>query len=76
MLLWTVILRVVGFVFTYFARIKFPVKHLIFNILRDRYGNSLVKNVTKFEKFDFKYKKAILDLDVLLTCKEISYQRF
>ena len=30
----------------------------------------LVKNFRKFEKYDFKYKKAIPDLDVLLTCQE------
>ena len=66
----TVILRVIALVFIFFARIKFRVKCLIFNILRDRYADNLVKNVRKFEKFDFKYKKAILDLEILLTCKE------
>ena len=36
------------------------------------YGNVkiLVKNVRKFQKYDLKYKKAILDLDVLFTCQE------
>ena len=33
-------------------------------------GKILVKNIRKFEKQDFKNKKAILDLDFLLTCKE------
>ena len=28
------------------------------------------KNVRKFEKYDFKYKNAILDLEFFLTCKE------
>ena len=37
------------------------------------YGKILVENVRKFEKYDFKYKTAILDLDFLLTCKEKSF---
>ena len=57
-------------VFMFVARTRLPVKHSIVNVLRKRYGKILVKNVRKFEKYEFKYKKAILDLDFLLTCKE------
>ena len=70
MSLGKVTLRVIALVFMFVARTRFPVKHSIVNILRKRYGKILVKNVRKFEKYDFKYKKAILDLDFLLTCKE------
>ena len=34
------------------------------------YGKNLVKNNRTFEKYDFKYKEAIVDLDVLLICEE------
>ena len=30
----------------------------------------MVKNIRKFQKYDFKHKKAILDLDVLFICQE------
>ena len=49
------------------ARIRFPVKHSIVNVLWKRYGKILGKNVENFEKYDFKYKKMIFDLDFLLT---------
>ena len=70
MSLGKVTLRVIALVFMFAARTRFPVKHSIVNVLRKRYGKILVKNVRKFEKYDFKYKKAILDLDFLLTCNE------
>ena len=70
MSLGTVTLRVTALVFMVVARTRFPVKHSIVNVLRKRYGKILVKNVRKFEKYDFKYKKGILDQDFLLTCKE------
>ena len=66
----TLALQVIALVFMFFARIRFPVNHSIVNVLWKRYGKNLVKNVRKFEKYDFKYKKMILDLDFLLACKE------
>ena len=70
MLLGKVALRVIALVFMFVARTRFPVKHFIVNVLRKRYGKILVENVRKFEKYDFKCQKAILDLVFLLTCKE------
>ena len=63
-------LRVTALGFMFVARTRFPVKHSIVNVLRKSYGKILVKNVKKFEKYDFKYKKEILNLDFWLTCKE------
>ena len=40
------------------------------NVLRKRYGKNLVKKVRKLQKYYFKYRKAIFDLNLLLTCKE------
>ena len=70
MSLGTVTLWVLVLAFMFVARTRFPVKHFIVNVLLKRYGKILAKNVRKFQKYDFKYKTAILDLDFLLTCKE------
>ena len=70
MSLGTVTLWVLVLAFMFVARTRFPVKHSIVNVLPKLYGKILVENVRKFEKYDFKYKTAILDLDFLLTCKE------
>ena len=50
----TVTLRVMALVFMFVARTRLPVKHSIVNVLRKRYGKILVKNVRKFEKYEFK----------------------
>ena len=52
------------------ARLKFPAQDSIIKILRRRYGDGLVKKIRKFEKFDFKYRKALLDLEFLQSCKK------
>ena len=70
MSLGTVTLWVIALVLMFVARTKFPVRHSIVNVLWKCYGKILIKNVRKFEKYDIKYKKVILDLDFLLTCKE------
>ena len=71
--LGTVTLRVIALVSMFVARTRFPVKYSIVNVLRKRYGKILSKNVENFEKYDFKYKKVILDLDFLLTNKDARY---
>ena len=46
-------------------------------ISRKRYGDDLVKKFRKFERFDFKHRKALLDLEFLyFTRREISFQNF
>ena len=54
MSLGTVTLWVIALVFMFVARTRFPVKHFIVNVLQKRYGKILVKNVRKFEKYNFK----------------------
>ena len=34
-------------------------------VIRNRYGNEVVKPMRKFKKLDFKYQKVFLDLDFL-----------
>ena len=57
-------------VFLFLARLRFPDQDSIIKILRRCYGDGLVKKVQKFEKFDFKYRKALLDLEFLQSCKK------
>ena len=37
-------------------------------VIRNRYGNEVVKLMRKFERLDFKYRKVLLDLDFLDNC--------
>ena len=63
-------IKIVALVFLLLVRCRFQAKKSIIDILRKRYGENLVKNVRKFEKLDFKHKKATLDLDFLHSCKK------
>ena len=56
--------------FLFLARLRFPAQDSIIKVLRRRYGDGLVRKVRKFEKFDFKYRKALLDLEFLQSCKK------
>ena len=51
-------------------RIGFPANKSIAYILRSRYRNTLVKEVKKFEKIDYKLRKCMLDVVFLETCLE------
>ena len=58
--------------FLFIARIRFPASYSLTGVLRKRYGHDSVKEVRTLEKLDFKHKKAILDLDFLISCKKNS----
>ena len=62
--------RIITYVFLFLARLRFPAQDSIIKMLRRRYGDGLVKKVQKFKKFDFKYRKALLDLEFLQSCKK------
>ena len=49
--------------FQFIAGITFPAWDSLIGVLKKRYGRDLVKEVRALEKIDFKYKKAVLDLD-------------
>ena len=48
---------VIALVFIFIARLRFPSGLSIVEVLRNRYGTNLVKNVRKFDKIDCKYHK-------------------
>ena len=68
-------LRIATLVFLFIACIRFPASELLISILRKRYDHYLVKEVRTVEKIDFKLKKAILDLDFLISYRKIVLSR-
>ncbi|XP_057290203.1 uncharacterized protein LOC130612883 [Hydractinia symbiolongicarpus] len=66
----TIFFRVLVLVFIFLARLRFPKCKSIAQVIRDRYGESCVKVLRRFEKSDFKLRKAKLDLDFLCYCRD------
>ena len=69
-------LRISTLVFLFIACIRFPASFSLIGILRKRYSRDLVKEVRTLERLDFKHKKAILDLDFLISCRKNSVFQF
>ena len=63
-------LRIATLVFLFIARIRFPASYSLIGVLRKRYGRDLVKEVRTLETLEFKHKKAILDIDFLISCRK------
>ena len=63
-------LRIATFVFLFIARIRFPASDSLIDLLRKRYGHDLVKEVRTLEKMNFKDKRGILDLELLISCRK------
>ena len=51
--------------FLFLVRLRFPLHLSTVQVIRNRYGNEVVKLMRKFERLDFKYRKVLLDLDFL-----------
>ena len=49
--------------------LRFPKSKSISDILRRRYGQSTLNRIQKFEKLDYRLRKAELDLEFLLRCR-------
>ena len=62
-------MRVVAFVFLFLIRLRFRKSKLISGILPKRYGQSTLKKIRKFEKVDYRLRKAQLDFEFLLRCR-------
>ena len=41
-------------------------------IIRRRYGDKIIKRLRKFEKIDYRLRKAELDLEFLVKCRDIN----
>ena len=56
--------------FLFLIRLRFPKSKSISDILRRRYGLGTLKGIRKFEKLDYRLRKAELDLEYLLRCRD------
>ena len=61
-------LQVATPVFLFLARTRFPRTKSIVTIVRSRYDNEILEIVRKLEKFDFKLRKAKLDIELFCNC--------
>ena len=61
-------LRLMSIVFLFLVHFRFPSHLSTVQVIRDRYGNEVVKLMRIFEKLDFKYWKVLVDLDFLDNC--------
>ena len=62
------LLKTVALVFLFIVRLRFPSNYSIAKNVRRRYGDSVLISIRKFEKLDFRIRKALLDLNFLETC--------
>ena len=67
-----VFLRTLALVFMFLVRLRFPSRLSLLQVIRNRYGDTIVKLVRKFEKVVFKHRKAALDLNFLQTCQSFN----
>ena len=65
----TMFLRVAVLVFLFLARIRFTKNESISSIVRKRYSGEVLKVIRKFEKVDYKLRKAKLDISFLVKCQ-------
>ena len=62
-------LRTLALVFVFLVRLWFPSRLSLLQLIRNWYEGTVVKLVHKFEKVDFKHRKAALDLNFLQSCR-------
>ena len=60
-------LRIATLVFLFTARYRFSASDSLNGVSRKTYGLDLVKEIRALENLDFKQKKAILDLNFLIS---------
>ena len=58
-------LRTLTLVFMFLVRLRFPNMLLLLQVICNEYGDTIVKLVRKFDKINFKHRKAALDLNFL-----------
>ena len=61
---------VAAIIFLFLIRLQFPKSKSISEILRRRYGQSILKILRTFEKLNYLIRKAELDLEFLLRCRD------
>ncbi len=62
--------NILAYVFLFILRTRFPAQKSIASIIRERYGNPILKLQRKLESVDTKLRKAKLDLEFLNNCRD------
>ena len=62
------LIRAASIILMFICRCRFPRELSIADVIRKRYGNHVVRNMRKFEKLDFRYRKTLLDIEFLNLC--------
>ncbi len=62
--------NILAYVFLLILRTRFPAQKSIASIIRERYGNPILKLQRKLESVDTKLRKAKLDLEFLNNCRD------
>ena len=63
-------MKVAAIVFLFPIRLRFPQSKSLSQIIRKRYGDKIIKRLCKFEKIDYRLRKAELDLEFLVKCRD------
>ena len=63
-------LKGLALVFMFLIRLRFLKNLSLIQVLHKRYRNTVVKLVRRFEKLNFKHRKAASDLQFLKTCQK------
>lgn len=63
-------IKVLTVALLFIIRIRFPLRKSISEIVRQRYGNTVLKNLRKFERLDYRCRKAKIDLEFLISCQD------
>ena len=65
--------KVIGIVFLFLVRLRFPKGKSITNIIRNRYGNDIVRHTRNFEKIDYRLTKCEVDITFLESCQKNNF---
>ena len=64
------LMQVAPIVFLFLIRLRFPHSKSLSQLIRRQFGDKIIKRLRKFEKTDYRLRKAELDLEFLVKCKD------
>ena len=67
---YNMFMKVAAIIFLFLMQLRFPQSKLVSQISRRRYGDKIIKRIQKFEKTDYRLRKAELDLEFLVKCRD------
>ena len=63
-------MKVAAIVFLFLIRLRFPQSKSLPHIIRRHYSGKIIKRLRKFEKIDYRLRKAELDFEFLVKCRD------